>query len=112
MITLPKSFFNYYLRPLFLFWIIPKYLCIVFAHKLYILLFGLLINFKLRRSSYRIPLHRLIFHDWSKLQPIELFCYADKFFGEKNAETDAGFSMAFHHHVLRPGGLSAGVVER
>jgi hypothetical protein len=61
------------------------YLCI---HKYYVYKFGILLN---------VPIWRLLFHDCSKLLPIELYGYID-YFNKKQTRTPA-YYLALHHHL-------------
>lgn len=49
----------------------------------------------------RVPLRRLLIHDWSKFLPAEWFAYVEKFYGDKRTaeETQKNFSRAWLHHV-------------
>jgi hypothetical protein len=48
--------------------------------------------------KYGVPLHQLIFHDWSKFLPMEWFGYARHFYGVKTDKTKMAFNYAWNHH--------------
>lgn len=67
-----------------------KYLLLVLKHKWFVLLAGL---------RLRVPLWRLLLHDWTKLRPSELVHYNRQFFGR--ADDPAGFARCWLRHQNR-----------
>jgi hypothetical protein len=88
------TLFRVIIRPIL---ILIRYLIKFAEHKLVIFLAGMVVNWKLRKTAYSVPLRRLIFHDWVKLSPSELWSYANHFFGDSGPND--GFTEAFRHHV-------------
>jgi len=64
-----------------------KYLA---RHKWFVLVAGL---------KFKVPLLRLIFHDWSKLMPVEWVAYREFFYGERTDEVKEAFKRAWAHHI-------------
>ena len=74
-------------------WLYVKYLA---RHKWWVFVAGL---------KFKVPIWRLIIHDWSKLMPVEWVAYREFFYGERQAdgrrpdEVKAAFHEAWLHHI-------------
>ena len=68
-------------------WLYAKY---IFFHKLYVLLAGL---------ELRVPIWRLLIHDFSKLSRVEWVAYREFFYGTRTAEVKHAFKVAWLHHI-------------
>lgn len=64
-----------------------RYIELVLRHKYHVFRAGL---------RLRVPVWRLIIHDWHKFAPVEFFAYSDKFVGKKN--NDEALAVAWLHH--------------
>ena len=80
-----------------------QYLSYVVRHKYFVFRAGLELG---------VPLHRLVFHDWTKFQPVEWFPYVRFFYGNgrtreslgsysADAIQDGDFEYAWNHHQKR-----------
>ena len=76
---------------------IPRSLLKVLYHKALIFLFGLYVNWLLRKTSFAVSVWRLIIHDYSKFSFLEFFVYARHYFGQSGGAPD--FPIAFKHHT-------------
>ena len=74
-------------------WLYVKYLA---RHKWFVLVAGL---------KFKVPIWRLIIHDWSKLMPVEWVAYREFFYGERDPdgnrtpEVKVAFKKAWLHHI-------------
>lgn len=76
-----------------------QYIRYVLRHKWFVFLAGL---------KLRVPVHRLIFHDWTKFLPCEWFPYVNYFYGNGRTREQLGdynmdaaplaFEYAWNHH--------------
>jgi len=76
-----------------------KYFLTLLLHKAFIFLVGTWVNWRL--VTVQIPYHRLIFHDWVKFLPAELFPYAFRQNGPYDKENKAHVAYwdeAWKHH--------------
>eukprot|EP01012_Entosiphon_sulcatum_P049055 TRINITY_DN6764_c0_g1_i1.p1 TRINITY_DN6764_c0_g1~~TRINITY_DN6764_c0_g1_i1.p1 ORF type:complete len:312 (-),score=38.77 TRINITY_DN6764_c0_g1_i1:106-1020(-) len=89
---------------------ILRYLRTLLYHKFAIVLSGVWLNWKLRRASsstgwrLRIPLWRLLCHDWVKFTPNEFMPYARRFCLAgflDDPSNRAQWDRAFAHHVSK-----------
>lgn len=73
-----------------------QYLKYIVRHKWFVLVAGL---------KFKVPLWRLIIHDWSKLMPVEWAAYREFFYGERGPDgsrpplVKAAFKRAWLHHI-------------
>jgi hypothetical protein len=67
-----------------------KYFKYVVKHKWYVFLAG---------RALKVPLYRLVFHDWTKFLSREWFPYAEYFYGNNSSEElKHRFDLAWNHH--------------
>lgn len=68
-----------------------RYLGVLLAHKWFVCLAG---------WKARVPLWRLVIHDWSKFLPSQFFPYADHFYGDLRGRTGVSpYDYAWLRHV-------------
>lgn len=81
-----------------------RYLRYVLWHKWYVFCAGLAINRLIEDRTARIPIWRLLVHDWSKFLPSEWGPYVANFYvegGRENAEVQSRFKYAWLYHQRR-----------
>ena len=67
-----------------------RYLKYILAHKRFVFQAGL---------KFRVPIWRLIIHDYSKFFPVEWIAYREFFYGERTQVVKDAFRIAWLHHI-------------
>ncbi len=70
-----------------------KYFKSIFTHKWYVLLAGLKVG--------RIPIWRLVIHDWAKFTPSEIDAYRSRIVNGGEIVDREKWGRAWHHHYMR-----------
>lgn len=70
-------------------WLYCKYLA---RHKWFVFVAGL---------KFKVPIWRLLIHDWSKLRPVEWVPYREYFYGERTPAVEEAFTIAWLSHIHR-----------